>query len=370
MRKILFIAALLLTAISCKKEQPPQQKPIMPYKVTQVVKTNTELISEYPTTLEGVVDVEIRPKVAGYIEKILVDEGQEVRKGQVLFKLETQAATQDAAAAKARVDAAQVEVNRLKPLVERNIISQVQLETAKANLATAKSSYQSVLAQINYATITSPVNGIVGTIPYRVGSFVSTATPMPLTRVSDISSIYAYFSFNEKEQLNLMMNLPGKTFQEKINNLPSVKLVLSNGIIYDQEGKIETISGQANTQTGTYNVRAKFLNPTKIIRSGSSGVIQVPMLLNDAIVIPQSATMELQDKYLVLSYDKENKVKPLPIQIKEVPGGKYYVVENGLNEGDAILIEGVGLLTEGTPIKPQSVPFSEVIKTEQNKILK
>lgn len=349
--------------VSCKKEQQAQQaKPAMPYKVTQVAKTNTTLITEYPTVLEGVVDVEIRPKVAGYIEKIFVDEGQEVRKGQVLFKLEAQTATQDAAAAKARVDAAQVEVNRLVPLVKRNIIGQVQLETAKANLATAKSSYQSVVAQINYATITSPVNGIIGTIPYRVGSFVSTATPEPLTRVSDISSIYAYFSFNEKEQLDLMMTLPGKTFQEKINSLPPVKLVLSNGMAYEQAGKIETISGQADTQTGSYNVRAKFANPVKMIRSGSSGTIQIPMQLNDVIVIPQSTTMELQDKHLVLTFDKENKVKPIPVKIKEVPGGKYYVVENGLNEGDNILLEGVGLLTEGTPIKPQAVPFAEVIK--------
>lgn len=362
---ILMFISVTFSLVSCKKDEQPKEKPVMTYKVTEVAPTSTMLYNEYPTVLEGVVDVEIRSKVDGYIEKIFVDEGQEVRKGQVLFKLESETATQDAAAAKAKVTAAQVEVNRLIPLVERNIISQVQLETAKANLASAKSSYQSVITRINYATITSPVNGFVGTIPYRLGSYVSSATAQPLTRVSDISSVYAYFSINEKEQLDLMENLTGKTFQEKINNMPSVNLLLSNGSIYPSQGKIETFSGQANTQTGSYNVRAKFANTDKMIRSGSSGTIQIPSNLKDVILIPQSATMELQDKHLVLTYDNENKVKPIPVTIREVPGGKFYVVDSGLKAGDKIILEGVGILAEGTPIKPELVPYAEVIKTEQ-----
>lgn len=367
MKKITILAALsfALVFVACKNEEQVQQKPVMSYKVTEVNATETVLFNEYPTVLEGVVDVDIRPKVDGYIEKIFVDEGQEVKKGQVLFKLEAQTATQDAAAAKARVDAAQVEVNRLIPLVERNIISQVQLETAKANLASAKSSYQSIITKINYATITSPVNGFVGTIPYRLGSYVSSATAQPLTRVSDISSVYAYFSINEKEQLDLMEHLPGKTFQEKISNIPDVNLVLSNGSDYASKGKIETFSGQANTQTGSYNVRAKFDNKDKMLRSGSSGTIQIPSNLKDVILIPQSATMELQDKHLVLTYDKDNKVKPIPVSIREVPGGKFYVVDSGLKSGDKIILEGVGILTEGTPIQPELVQYSEVIKSEK-----
>lgn len=361
----LVVLSAIFSLISCKKEDQNKEKPVMSYKVTEVTPTTTMLYNEYPTVLEGVVDVEIRSKVDGYIEKIFVDEGQEVRKGQVLFKLEAQTAIQDAAAAKAKVTAAQVEVNRLIPLVERNIISNVQLETAKANLASAKSSYQSIVTKINYATITSPVNGFVGTIPYRLGSYVSSATAQPLTRVSDISSVFAYFSINEKEQLTLMENLPGKSFQEKIKNIPSVNLLLSNGSAYSLQGKVETFSGQANTQTGSYNVRAKFANVDKMIRSGSSGTIQIPSNLKNVILIPQSATMELQDKRLVLMYDNENKIKLIPVTTREVPGGKFYVVDSGLKAGDKILLEGVGILTEGTPIKPELVPYTEVIKQEQ-----
>lgn len=356
---VVFLASLGL--FSCKNDQQQSAKPIGNYKVVKLEKTSTTLLAEYPTTLEGIVDIEIRPKVDGYIEKIFVDEGQEVKKGQVLFKLETQTATQEASAAKARVDAAQVEVNRLIPLVERNIISDVQLQTAKANLASAKSTYQGVIAKINYATITSPVNGIIGTIPYRLGSYVSSQTAQPLTRVSDISSMYAYFSLNEKEQLDLIMNTDGKSFQAKIAQMPPVNLVLSNGSIFNQTGKIETFSGQANTQTGSFNVRASFPNSEKILRSGNTGMVQIPTNLKDVIVIPQKATMEMQDKRLALVLDKDNKVKAIPVKVREVPGGAFYVVDEGLTPNDQLIIEGVGILTEGTEIKPVSVKYDEIL---------
>lgn len=367
MKKIYYLATVAATVLisSCNKKDTAQNAPMVAsYKTIEVQKTNTTLLSEYPTTLEGIVDVDIRPKVDGYIEKIFVDEGQEVKKGQLLFKLETQTATQDAGAAKARVDAAQVEVNRLAPLVERNIISSVQLETAKANLATAKSNYQSIVAKINYATIKSPVNGVVGIIPYRLGSYVSSQTPQPLTRVSDISKMYAYFSVNEKQQLDIMMNAEGKTFQDKIEKMPEVNLILSNGMPYSQKGKIETFSGQANTQTGSFNVRASFSNADRILRSGNSGTIQIPNELKDVILIPQKATIELQDKRMALLADKENKVKMVPIEVRAVPGGKYFVVDKGLNINDKVIIEGIGLLTEGTPIKPEVVKLSDVMESK------
>lgn len=364
MKKSYLILSILLTAslFSCKKEEvATKEMPAMPYKVVEIQKSNTTLIAEYPVTLEGVTDVEIRAKVDGYIEKIYVDEGQEVRKGQPLFKLETLTATQDAGAAKAKVTAAQVEVNRLKPLVDRKIISDVQLETAKANLASAVSTYQSIIARINYATIKSPVNGIVGTLPMRVGSYVSSQTAEPLTRVSDISSIYAYFSVNEKQQLDIMMNADGKSFQEKVNKMLPVNLVLSNGMAYEQTGKIETFSGQADSQTGSFNVRAKFSNTNKLLRSGGSGTIQIPTNLSDVIIIPQSASLELQDKRITLIVDKDNKVKTVAIEVRAVSGGKFYVVDKGLNVGDKVLLEGIGIITEGTAIKPELVPMTEVL---------
>ncbi|MFV0531534.1 MAG: efflux RND transporter periplasmic adaptor subunit [Flavobacteriales bacterium] len=362
MKKTIVLSLMLISAffVSCKKEaQTQQQKPVMPYKVIEIKKSNTTLTAEYPTTLEGKVDVEIRPKVDGYIEKIFIDEGQVVKKGQLLYKLETQSATQEAAAAKAQVNAAQVEVNRLAPLVKRNIISQVQLETAKANLATVKSNYETIMAKINYATIKSPVNGVVGTLNYRIGSYVSSQTALPLTQISDIETVYANFSITEKQQLDIMFNTEGKTLQDKIAQMPPVTLVMSNGKAYDEKGKIETFGGQANAETGSYNVRAKFENPNKILRSGSTGVIQLPNDLKDVIVIPQKATMELQDKYLALVLDKDNKVKMASIEVREVPGGKYYVVDKGLEEGEKIVVEGVGILAEGTDIKPVPTTMEE-----------
>ena len=243
MNKKYFIAVFTtsLLILSCKnKDESKVAPPVSPYNVVQVSKSNSTIIAEYPAKLEGITDIDIRPKVDGYIEKIYVQEGQEVKKGQLLFKLETQTVNQEAGAAKARITAAQVEVDRLKPLVDRNIISDVQLATAKANLAIAKSTYQSIVAKINYASIKSPVNGIVGTLPLRIGSYVSSQTAEPLTRISDVSTVYAYFSVNEKQQLDIMLNAEGKSFQQKIRNMPRVNLVLSNGMVYEQKGKIET----------------------------------------------------------------------------------------------------------------------------------
>lgn len=364
-KSIIIVFLTSFGLFSCKNEQQQSAKPIGSYKVVKLEKTNTTLYSEYPATLEGVIDIEIRSKVDGYIEKIFVDEGQEVKKGQVLFKLETQTATQEASAAKARVNAAQVEVNRLIPLVERNIISEVQLQTAKANLASANSTYQGILAKINYATITSPVNGIIGTIPYRLGSYISSQTTQPLTRVSDISSMYAYFSLNEKEQLDLIMNSKGNSFQEKITQMPAVKLVLSNGTTYNQKGKIETFSGQANTETGSFNVRASFPNNEKILRSGNTGRVQIPTNLKDVIIIPQKATLEMQDKRLALILDKGSKVKAVPVKVREVPGGSFYVVDEGLTVNDVLIIEGVGILTEGTEIKPVLMKYDEILNPQK-----
>ncbi|MEN9907680.1 MAG: hypothetical protein RLZZ540_821 [Bacteroidota bacterium] len=368
MKKLSLTVISLVLLVACGKKEEPAAPPVMPYKVVEITKSNTTLLAEYPATLEGVTDIDIRAKVDGYIEKIYVQEGQEVKKGQLLFKLETQTANQEASAAKAKVTAAQVEVNRLKPLVDRNIISDVQLETAKANLASARSTYQSIIEKINYASIKSPVNGIVGTLPLRLGSYVSSQTAEPLTRISDVSTIYAYFSMNEKQQLDITMHAAGKTFQEKIGKMPSVNLILSNGMQYEKAGKIETFSGQANTQTGSFNVRASFSNANKLLRSGGSGTIQIPTNLKDVILIPQNATLELQDKRVVLIADKENKVKAVPVEVRAVPGGQFFVVDKGLNVKDKILIEGVGIVAEGTVIKPELVDYATVITPEKKVI--
>ena len=204
----------------------------------------------YPTSIEGVINSGVRAKISGYIKDVLVDEGQQVSKGQVLFRLETESLTQDAGAAQASVNVAQVEVDKLKPLVEKGIISEVQLETAKANLAQAKSNYSAINANINYATVKSPVDGFVGAIPYREGTLVSPSDQIPLTTVSDIKEVYAYFSMNEEDYLDFVQNTKGDSRQEKLDNFPEINLVLANGELYKHKGKIKTVTGQVNQNTG------------------------------------------------------------------------------------------------------------------------
>lgn len=345
-------AMLMVTACGKKQEQAPQMGP-MPFPVTTVAKQDAVIYEEYTANLQGQQNVEIRPKVAGFIQKIYVDEGQEVKKGQLLFRLETQTLNEDAAAAKASVDAAQVEVDRLKPLVDRKIISNVQLETAKAQLAQAKASYSAIAANIGYATITSPVNGVIGGLPYKEGSLVSSTMEMPLTTVSDTKVMRAYFTMNEKQMLDFTRMFEGKSLAEKLKNTPDVSLVLVDGSVYEEKGRLKTVNGLVNPQTGTTEFRAEFPNPQSILRSGSSGVVRLPIEKKDAILVPQNAVMDMQGKKMIYVVNKDNTVKSTIITTSTT-SGLDYIVSEGLNAGDVIVTEGATKLRDGQEIVPQS----------------
>lgn len=350
---IVSIFALLIVASCGKKEeqQMPAQGPV-PFPVQTITKQDAVVYQEYTANLEGQQNVEIRAKVNGFIQKIYVDEGQVVRKGQLLFKLETQTLNQDASAAKAAVQAAQVEVDRLKPLVDRKIISNVQLETAKAKLAQAKSNYGSIAANIGYGTIVSPVNGVTGSLPFREGSLVSATSEMPLTTVSDTKIVRAYFSMNEKQLLFFNKTFKGATTAEKLKSSPEVSLLLVDGSEYDQKGRIATMNGLVNPQTGTTQFRAEFKNPEGILRSGSSGIIRLPIEQKDVILVPQNAVFEVQGKKMIYVVGEGNKVKS---KIVEVNGTSElnYIVTSGLAEGDVVVIEGASKLKDDTEIVPQ-----------------
>lgn len=347
-----FILALVLVSCGKKEEQQmPPQGPA-PFPVETVVKQDATTFQEYTANLEGQQNVEIRPKVNGFIQKIYVDEGQMVKKGQLLFKLETQTLNQDASASKAMVQAAQVEVDRLKPLVDRKIISNVQLETAKAKLAQAKSVYGSIAANIGYGTITSPVNGVVGSLPYREGSLVSMTSDMPLTTVSDSKVMRAYFTLNEKQLLSFNKTFKGANTVEKLKNVPEVSLLLVDGSEYDQKGKIVTINGLVNPQTGTTEFRAEFNNPQGLLRSGSTGAIRLPIEQKDVILVPQNAVYEMQGKQLIYVVGKDNKVKSTIITTSGV-SGMNFIVTDGLSEGDVVVVEGASKLRDDMEIVPQ-----------------
>jgi len=361
------LAAGVLMLISCGDDKSNQQQAQQAQQQAQpfpVIKITTKTVTGYnsfPTRIEGIVNSGVRAKVQGYIQEVLVDEGEKVRKGQALFKLETQSLTQDANAAKASVNAAQVEVDRLAPLVEKDIISEVQLETAKAQLEQAKSQYESITANIGYATVKSPVDGYVGSIRLRQGTLVGPNDTTPLTTVSDIEQVYAYFSMNESDYLNFIQSTEGDTRQEKVNNFPEVSLVLTNGETYEEKGKIQTVTGQVNQNTGTVSFRAIFDNPNQLISNGNSGTIKIPITYEDATVVPQNSTFEQQGKVLAYKVGEGNKVESTGVETKAAIGN-LYVVKSGLKEGDQIVAKGAGKLRPGAQIQPQEVPFDSIAK--------
>ncbi|WP_031426574.1 efflux RND transporter periplasmic adaptor subunit [Flavimarina sp. Hel_I_48] len=336
-----------------------QQIPQLPV-ITVPTKTVTAY-STYPTSIEGIVNSEVRAKIAGYITEVLVDEGQKVKKGQTLFKLETQSLNQDADAAKASVNVAQVEVDKLKPLVEKDIISNVQLETAKAQLQQARSSYNSINANINYANIKSPVDGYVGSIRLRKGNLISPSDQMPLTTVSDISEVYAYFSMNEKDYFDFIKEANGSDISEKIKNMPEIELILANGSEYEQKGKIQTINSQVNTNTGSIQFRAIFDNPTQMLTNGNSGKVKIPKTYENAIVVPSASTFERQGSTFVYKFGKDSMAVAAQFAIK-AQVENLFVVASGIDEGEQIVAKGLAKLRGETKIKPQEVPFDSIAK--------
>lgn len=375
---VILVAGIFLTACGGNVNEQVERG-VEKYKVLALEKTSATLITSYPASLEGVKDIDIRPKIDGYIDEVLVDEGQEVSEGQLLFRIFNPQYSQDmkglkaaVETAKSAVEAAELQVTKTKPLVEKGIISafelqnvEIALEARKSDLANAEARYSNAVTNVGYTQIKSPVNGVVGTLPFRLGSYVNSATSQPLTQVSDISVIHAYFSIGEKQQLDLMTSIEGNTFQEKIEKLPPVNLILSNGMQYEHSGKIKSFSGQVNKQTGAFRVRADFENPEKLLRSGASATIQIPQKLQNVIVIPQRSTFEMQDKRMTYVLE-DNIVKAVPIITRPVPGGQLFVVDEGLAESDLVLIEGVGILPEGAEIEPEVVKLSEFLK-EENK---
>lgn len=365
MRKTIFSSLILsLFLVSCgnqEKHNSPRAG-VQTVETIKIPKRDVTIYNTYPANIEGVVNVDIRAKIGGYITDVLVDEGQKVRKGQLLFKLETHSLSQEAAAAEANINAAQVQVDQLKPLVEKGIVSNSQLAAAKARLAQAKSQFQTVRANIGYAEIRSPVNGYVGMIQFRKGNLVSSSSTQPLTTVSDISEVYAYFSMNEADYLNFMESAPGKSRADKIKKLPQVSLIMANKEVYPIKGEIETINSQIDKQTGSITFRAVFKNPNHLLTNGSTGEIKIPHVYKDMIIVPQSATFQRQNVYFVVKANKKGDSTFAATDIIEVQGSKnsIYMVSSGLKPGDEIVASNPAKIFNGTPIKAKLVPFDSI----------
>lgn len=332
--------------------------------VQTVSPEDSELAKTYPATIKGKTDIAIRPQVTGFITKVHVDEGQHVRKGQVLFTLDQvqfQAAVSQAEAAvnsaRTALNTAQITEQNKKMLLEKNIISEYEwqmaansLAQAKAQLAQAEAGLVTARKNLAYTVVTSPSDGVVGTIPNREGSLASPSSAQPLTTVSDNSEVYAYFSLTEKDLLEL--NEKG-SIEAGIKEMPAVDLVLADGSVYPVKGKVATVSGVIESSTGAASVRALFDNPEGRLRSGSTGTISIPVINKNVIIIPQKATFEVQDKRFVYTLNDSNKTVTTPVQVQNVSDGKSFVVLSGLKPGDRVVTEGVGTkVREGMAIQP------------------
>ena len=374
------IAAVILYACNSSSgneggggyQQPPQILPVL-----IVSSTPATTYQEYSASLEGSKDIEIRPQVEGYLEKIYVDEGAQVRKGQPLFQINSRPyheqlnnAKASLAAAKANLATAEINVSKLTPLVQNNVISDVQLRTAKtaydaaaANVAQAQAMVSNAQINLGYALIKAPVDGYVGRIPFKTGSLVGMSTVEPLTVVSEIKEVYAYFSLSENDFIKFKNQFAGNTVEEKIKKIPPVELVLSDGSIYKQKGKVQTVTGQFDNSIGAISFRATFPNTDRLLRSGNTGKVRIPNVLTNALVVPQEATFEIQDKVFVFALGDSNKVASKPI----VVSGKtatYYFVESGVQAGEKIVFSGIGNLRDGMVIVPQPMSTDSLFKAK------
>lgn len=356
------LAALLFVSCGQKKQQLGEAG--NDYAVVTLQPTDIELSTAYPATIKGMQDIEIRPKVSGYLTQLLVDEGATVRKGQALFKIDDvqyQAAVNQAQASvnvvKANINTQKLTVENKKMLHSKQIISDYDLQTAinqlaslEAQLQQAEAALQSARDNLRYCTVTSPGDGVVGVIPYRVGSLVSASSAQPLTTVSSINEMYVYFSMTEKQLLALTREQGG--LNEALKNMPPVTLVLSDGTTYSETGKVSTISGVIDPSTGAVQMRATFSNAHRVLRSGGTGSVLMPNNQKGAIVIPQKATYEIQNKKFVYVVDAKNKVQSREIQVLVQNDGQNYVVSDGLKAGERIVVDGVNKLKNDMEIKP------------------
>jgi len=355
------IAMTLLSSCGGKQQQ---QMPSANFVTMKVSTKDVTMTTKYSATIRGRQDIDVMPQVSGTLTKLCVTEGQKVSAGQTLFIIDQvpyQAALNTAEAAlesaKAQLATTQLSYDSKKKLFDQNVISDYELQTAHNALLTAKAQIAQAEAQVvnarnslSYTVVKSPSNGVVGTLPYRQGALVAPTMQQPLTTVSDNNQMYVYFSINEAQLLS-MTRESGST-EAAISAMPEIKLLLVDGSEYEHAGKVESVSGVVERSTGTVQVRAVFDNPEKYLHSGSTGYVVIPSVYKDKIVIPATATVQVQDKFKVYLVDKDNIAHEQLVTTEPLSNGKEYVIKDGLKVGDVIVAEGAGMLRDGQNVKP------------------
>jgi len=371
------VAAAAIYLSGCSSAQgnqaappPPPTLPVLPVR-----NTSATTYHEFSASIEGKTNVDIRPQVSGYLDKIYVEEGSYVTQGQPLFKIndrpydeQVNNAQANITAAKANLEKAAIEVNRLQPLVENKVVSDVQLKAAQAEYEAAKAAVTQAQAagnnagiNLGYTLLRAPVSGYVGRIPFKVGALVGKGEAQPLTIVSDVKEVYAYFGMSENDFLKFTAQVPGKTINDKIKALPPVELELADKSIYAAKGRIELMEGQFDRNIGAITFRATFPNAEGLLRSGITGKVRIPQSNDGLLPVPQTSTYEIQDRIFVYAVGDSNKVVSKQIHIV----GKttdYYLVDKGVQPGDKIVFAGMDRLQDGAVINPQLLSADSVLK--------
>ncbi|MEX2592683.1 MAG: efflux RND transporter periplasmic adaptor subunit [Anditalea sp.] len=369
-----FLQGLFLTLVltSCKTESKPQIGATVPKEVPvyEVTAIDTTLLREYVADIEAVQNVELRARVQGFLEEILVDEGHYVRKGQVLFKTNDEEYKAELAKASANLESAiaeakavEYEVDRLRIMVDNNVISASELHVTLARhnavlakIEEAKSAERNASVQLSYTEIKAPFNGLIDRIPFKIGSLIGHGNL--LTTVSDISAIHVYFNVSEREYLEYI-----KAENDRESN--TVKLILADGSTYPYDGQIETMQGEFNANTGTIAFRARFPNPKQVLKHGATGKVVLTKKINGAIIVPQKAVFEIQDRNYVFVVDVDNTVK-MKSFVPKARFSHYYVVDMGIEVGEKLVYEGIQNLKEGMPITPNFIALDLVEGEQEN----
>ncbi|WP_187263522.1 efflux RND transporter periplasmic adaptor subunit [Pontibacter beigongshangensis] len=366
----IYLVAVSLAVVGCtaqgQPETPSNDAPSLP--VTKLITKDTTLFNDYVSDIQAKKHVEIRARVDGFLDQVYVDEGQEVKKGQPLFRVNSAEYEAELAKAKANHNnavaealAAELEVKRVRLLVDKAVISKSELEVAKARLKAAKarieeaqSAQDNAATRLSYTFIKAPFSGIIDRIPLKTGSLISEGAL--LTTLSDLQHVYAYFEVSEKEYLSY-----AKALQDGSDNRSSqVQLILADGTPYKHLGEIETMEGVFEPNTGSIAFRASFPNPKKLLKHHSSGKIRLANAVDSALLVPQKATFEIQDKNFVYVVDKDNKVRIRNFEPK-ARLSHFYIVASGLEEGDHVVYEGVHSLREGISIEPELVLMDSLL---------
>ena len=360
---------LLYSLYSCSpKQQAPQAPPPPALPVATIVTGTDTTYQEYPASIEGTVNVEIRPQVSGSLDKVFVDEGAFVSQGEPIFKINDlpyRAQLNNALASQHAMEAAvanaQLEIDKLTPLVENKVVSDYQLKTAKAayqiavaNVEQAKANVSTAQINLGYTLIKAPVSGYIGRLLKKQGSLVAPTDADALTLLSDVHNVHVYFSLGEKDFVAFKEQYPGTTLNDKLKQLPPVTLLLADDSEFGKQGNIDMIDGQFDKNTGAITLRASFPNAEGLLRSGNTGKVRLSLEHKDALIVPESATVDMQDKTFVFTVGDSSKIKKQAITIIG-KNGDNYLVKDGIKVGDQIVLSGGDKLQEGMVIQPLKV---------------